>query len=226
MSNAKVIQRPGLHLVVEYHARAVAEPDVETFVAGLVEMLDAGQAFHPGQTFRMGWSTLRFVDAGDGTLALEELDGSGVAAQWARGVSRTLIATRLQTSVIESFSIPADLMDFPDLNHSSIICTDVDPDGALFMHRLEPTHAADTGWFFSCQFDDHDHNDPRLLQADSLYVHACRIQAVLPFLAMPVGSRILLAADGAVEEAGGPVGKLSIVPGSYLAERRGKTSRA
>jgi hypothetical protein len=128
--------------------------------------------------------------------------------------------------VIESFSIPADLMDFPDLGHSSIICRDVDPDGALFMHRLDPAHSEDSGWFFSCQSGDHDHDDPRLLEADSLYVHACRIQAVLPFLAMPVGSRILLAADGTVEEAGGPAGKLSIAPGSYLAERRGKTSRA
>jgi hypothetical protein len=50
----KVIRRPGVHLVVEYHARAVAEPDVDTFVAGLVEMLDAGAVFQVGQSFRMG----------------------------------------------------------------------------------------------------------------------------------------------------------------------------
>ena len=228
--NHKVIKRSGVQLVVEYHAGAVIEPDVDNFISGLNDMMDGGAQFRPGQTFQMGWSTMRFVplaaSSGAPTLAFEELDGSGVAGQWARGVSRTLIATRLQRSVVESFNLHEDQMDFPKLAQSSIICNEIDPDGALFMHRLDPTNRNDSGWFFSCQSETHDHNNPALLECDSLYVHACRVQAVLPFLALPVGCRVLLAADGSVEEAYDPSGRaLQVVPGSYLAERRGRTSR-
>jgi hypothetical protein len=224
---AVIVKRPGIYIVVEYHDGAVAEPEAESFLEGLNAMIDGGSMFRAGETFRMGWSTMRFVDFGGGRLAFEELDGSGTPGAFTRGVSRTLIATRLQRSVIESFGLPDDAMDFPSVQQSAIVCTELDPDGALFMHRLEPLNRTDSGWFFSCQNEAHDHNDPKTLVNDSLYAHACRNQAVLPFLALPVGSRVLLSSDGRVEEAFGPDEReLVVQPGSYLAQRAGRTSRS
>jgi hypothetical protein len=223
--NEIVIARSGVHLVVEYHAGAVAEPDIAALVTRLNALLDAGSRFGEGEMLQLGWSTLRFVSLGGGVLAFEELDGSGVA-RWTRGVSRTLIATRLQRSVNESFGLSDERLAFPNLAQRSLICTALDPDGALFLHRLEPISPSDSGWFFSCQGTDHDHDDPAALEHASLYEHACRIQAVLPFLALPIGTRVLLGPDGNVDEAyegGGHA--LAVVPGSYLAERRGRTSR-
>ena len=224
--NEIVIARPGLHLAVEYHAGAVSERDIAGFVDTVTTMLDAGSRFGEGQMLQLGWSTLRFVAIANGALAFEELDGSGVASRWTRGVSRTLIATRLQRSVNESFGLADARLAFPSLAQHSLICTALDPDGALFLHRLEPTGPRDSGWFFACQREDHDHDDPAALEHDSLYAHACRIQAVLPFLALPIGTRVLLGPDGSVEEAyDGDGNALVVVPGSYLAERRGRTSR-
>jgi hypothetical protein len=219
------IDRPGNRLLVEYHLQAVGRTEIERFVAAVNAMIDGGSQFAAGQTFRIGWSTMRFVEEGD-WLVFEELDGSGVPGQWARGVSRTLIATRLQRDVCDSFSLPDHLVDFPSFAQSSIVCDRIDPEGALYLARLPPLADTDSGWFFGCRGDGHDHDDPSVLANDSLYTHACRIQAVLPFLAMPIGSAVLLAADGAVDEAQGPGGiALAVAPGSYLAARRGRTSR-
>jgi hypothetical protein len=86
---------------------------------------------------------------------------------------------------------------------------------------------SDSGWFFGCRRPQHElaHTDPQALRKDSLYAHACRIQAALPFLAMPVGTVILLATDGSIDEARVDARKLAVEPSSYLAMRRGRTSR-
>jgi hypothetical protein len=222
------IDRPGARLLVEYHAQAIGHDDIDRFVSAIHAMLEAGGYFQADQTFRYGWSTMRLVptDADSSRLAFEELDGTGVPDQWTRGVSRTLIATRLQRDVCDSFSLPAELVDFPSFAHDSIVCDELDPEGALRLHRLAPLADHDSGWFFACQHPGHDHDDARTLAHDSLYVHACRFQAVLPFLALPIGSSVLLAEDGVVQEAYGPGDvALAVAPGTYLAARRGRTSR-
>jgi hypothetical protein len=75
----------------------------------------------------------------------------------------------------------------------------------------------DSGWFFGCVDQAHDHDRAENLSGGILYEMACAHPEILEFLALPAGAVVVIDAAGRVEEAFGATGEaLRIAPGSYL----------
>ncbi len=207
------ISKGTTEILVEYEPRGAIETDVEWFCSTLETMLARGSKFKVGQTFGMGWSVLVFTDAGKGVLGLQELDGSGVESKFAKGVTRSLTALRLQKSVAESFGLEEQL-DFATQRQTAIACKKLDVDKAIVMSRDEPDEDA-SGWFFSCTAKNHDHDDEANLKVETLYELSCEFPRLMPYLALPIGVMILVDGDK-IKAEDGEGRKLGIKPGSLL----------
>ncbi len=207
------ISKGTTEILVEYEPRGAIETDVEWFCSTLETMLARGSKFKIGQTFGMGWSVLVFVDAGKGVLGLQELDGSGIEGKFARGVTRSLTALRLQKSVAESFGLENQL-DFATQRQTAICCKKLDSDKAIVLSRDEPDEDT-SGWFFSCTAKNHDHDDEANLKIETLYELACEFPRLMPYLALPPGVMVLVDGDK-IKAEDGEGNKLTIKPGSLL----------
>lgn len=192
--------------------------DVPRLINALEEMVLNGSVFLPEQTFQLGWSILLFKKRHDGRLTLHELDMSGKPGQFVCSVSRTMMVMRRQMAVLESFGIENQL-SCPSLRQTAVACNRFATTAKPYLIREKGT-AHDSGWFFGCR-DKHDHNDVANLVGGSLYEHACSHLEVLDFLAMPVGSMIILKSDRSLLEAIDQNNqKLKIQKDSYLDMKR------
>ena len=179
----------------------------------------AGTVFRPGQTMQMGWSALRVEPGENGTLTLSEPDLSGIPDQRLQGVSLTLLALYRQKGAVDSFD-PALPPAFPSMSQGAICCDAYPEAEALLLSRI-PGDAQDSGWFFGCTREGHDHQSTEQLRKGSLYELACRRPAVIEFLAMPAGSYILLDAQENLVSVFAQDGRpLKPTPGSYLDRER------
>lgn len=187
----------------------------------LEEMVASGRAFRPGETFQLGWSVLMVRNASAGRLSLWELDHSGVAGRLDCSVTRSLVALRRQKGVLASFGLESQA-EIPSLKQTAVRCTRFPSAAERLLSRSEGT-SADSGWFFGCTDKGHDHDLAENLTGGPLYEMVCANVMVIDFLAMPVGSIILLDQSGRIRRAFGPGGaKLRIEAGSYLHLKEGK----
>ena len=212
------ISKGTTEILVEYEPRGAIETDVEWFCSTLETMLARGSKFKIGQTFGMGWSVLVFIDTGKGSagnvvLGLQELDGTGREGKFARGVTRSLTALRLQKSVAESFGLENQL-DFATQRQTGICCKKLDAEKAIVLSRADPDED-DSGWFFSCTAKNHDHDDEANLKIETLYELSCEFPRLMPYLALPPGVMILLDGDK-IKAEDGEGNRLAIKPGSLL----------
>ena len=100
----------------------VIQPDVDHFVATLRGMVENGSRFKTGQTLQIGWLWLKFIDDGEGWLAVHEPDfPAPPPAPFVPGVTRTLKTLRLQKMVPESFGLDGD--HSVQWVESCIVCT-------------------------------------------------------------------------------------------------------
>lgn len=204
-------------ILVEYEPRGAIESDVEWFCNSIESMLARGSKFKAGQTFGMGWSVLVFTDAGKGVLGLQELDGSGHEGKFAKGVTRSLTALRLQKSVAESFGLENQL-EFATQRQTGICCKKLDNDKPIVLSRADPEDD-DSGWFFSCTSKNHDHDDDENLKVETLYELSCEFPRLMPYLALPAGMMVLLDGEK-IKAEDGEGRRLEIKPGSLLDKMR------
>ncbi len=136
--------------------------------------------------------------------------------EWSKSVNNTLAHLRIQKDVVESVLEPHDL-SFPSMRESAIICDRLGKGEDMVMERGEPA-GADSGWFFGCREDGHDHNDAAELRRVSLYEAVIRhVPQIIPFLALPPGILLSFGASGTVLFREGE--PLTPRAGSYLAKR-------
>lgn len=190
------------------------------WLCGVLEgMVASGSVFTPGEIFQLGCSPLMIRNAPAGRLSLWELDFSGVAGKFEHGVTRSLLMLRRQKGVLESFGIE-DRLELPTLRQAAVECSRFGAASRRMLSRVSRSDPDDSGWFFGCLDDDHDHNRPENLRGGSLYEKCCASPVVLDFLAMPMGSIVLMDRLGRLEQAFGPDEKeLAVREGSFLALR-------
>jgi hypothetical protein len=191
------------------------EDDARWLISWLEEAVASGEQFTVEQTVQVGWMILLVRALEDGVLSLWEPDMRDMPIAWVESVSRTLAYLRLQKDVCESV-LDADDISFPSLQQTAIICKRVGQTKGVFMERLEPTSRLDSGWFYGCTCEDHDHNNTDELRCASLYELGVKVAPlVVSYLALPEGVLIQLGQrKPTIFRHGVP---LAIKPGSYLA---------
>jgi hypothetical protein len=161
----------------------VIDPDVNWLAGFLSKNVASGTQYKPGELVQIGWVILKIQTNEEGTLSLLEPDFVEIPIRFVDSVTQTLVQLRLQKSVVESVAFE-DLIAFPSLQQSCLICNRIKDRGDFMMERFEPSQN-DSGWYLGCIDKDHDHNDPKNLQRISLYDIACGMMICVPFLALP-----------------------------------------
>ena len=202
-----------LEISVQCEDAPALSSSLRWFLGWLENEVAGGRRFLPDQTVQVGWSLLEIRQRTDGTLALFEPDFQSMPVKFVDSVSNTLLHLFLQKSVAESLGLGEELA-LPSLRDSAIVCTEFGSTEGFVMSRVTPK-AADSGWFFGCDSDAHDHQSPHCLRRVSLYETATRHDArTIPFLALPPGS--FVGFGGAVPYFSRGETELAIRPGSYL----------
>ena len=209
---------PEFHLT--YDPKLVpVESDRKWLIQWLEESVADGSRFLPGQTCQFGLMITKVHLAEDGSLSLLEPDMQAMPVVWVECVSHTLAQLRLQKDVVESV-LSASHLSFPSLRQSALICSRLRENIDLVMERLNSS-GNDSGWFFGCRGEDHDHNRVDELKRVSLYEAAVRyLRQIVPYLAMPENVLIgLIDSVPTIFHNGEP---LEFKPGSFLAMRYSK----
>ena len=143
------------------------EADAAWFLAGIEESVTQGTRYSAGQTCLVGWMVTQIRQTQDGDLTFWEPDMVDMPVEWEESVSRTLALLRTQKDVVESV-LPPEELSFPSLQQLSTVCTRFARTEDLVFVRTQP-EGIDSGWFFGCSDDDHDHNEVSELKGMSLY---------------------------------------------------------
>ncbi|BBB68742.1 hypothetical protein UNDYM_4489 [Undibacterium sp. YM2] len=185
------------------------------FVARLLEsMVSKGSCFQDGQSMQLGWSYLMLSTQQDGSLGFKEADFQTMPLVWNIGISNTLRHLRLHKDIVERV-VPTEYLSIPSFRAECVVCNELKNANGLIMMVRQEEKKRDSGWFFGCYKEGHDHNNVDNLERISLYeavvTHA---PACLPYLGFPQGMTILLG-------EGRPIffyedKELTILEGSYL----------
>lgn len=202
---------------VTYDPTAVViSSDAEWLLGWLQDSVAEGALYKPEQTCRIGWGVTQVRLHPSGDLCLWEPDMQSMPIEWVEGVTTTLAHLRAQKDVVESV-LGGEELSFPSLEQSAIICSRLGRDSKVVMERAV-REGADSGWYFGCQDDDHDHNDATELRRVSLYDVAARYAPqIVPYVALPPGVLVALGKGMPILFRDGE--PLEFRPGSYLAAR-------
>lgn len=165
----------------------------EHIVAMFEDLVKSGREITAGQHVQVGWSFVRVVDAGDGTLTLLEPDGSTLPMQFQDGITETVRQMLLQLWHADSYDFPRDKLNLPTVQHSAVACNRYPAAEGLILSRATPRDPMDSGWFVGCGFRSHDHNDPGELSRVSLYEIFTWQPKIAAWMGFPISSMILLS---------------------------------
>jgi hypothetical protein len=144
-----------------------------------------GTRFENGQIIELGWSVLLLREI-DNILELFEPDFQSMPIRWSKGVNATVRDLYLQRAVCEIFGCePA----FPSVRHAGIVSPQFAASREYRMFRDAPS-GSDSGWVFAGV--DHTASEGEF---SSLYQISLLKAEVVPFLALPISSRVLKRPD-------------------------------
>ncbi len=196
--------------------RELPAPGLEGMLLAYFEhRVRRGVRFAPGQVAVFGGATLRVCARPDGTLGVEELV-PGPEPRWREGVDGALWTTWVQNEVVRSVQLEHDLSFARDVS-TAVVCTHLLNAPGVFLHRSAPTGDDDSGWFAGCLDPRHAHSEVPNLEGMVLSHLAAVCAPVVPFLALPVGSSVVVHGPGRVKAEVAFQGQQLIpLPGSYL----------
>jgi hypothetical protein len=167
-------------------------------ISNLERCVEAGLRLEEGSGMECGWMSINLARLPDGRLTHEEPDFRSMPIRWVRRLDRTFEHLRVQTKLMESLGL--DEFDFASLAKAGVVGRDCMQPGPLRLCREEPEQANDSGWVLEPIPPRLDYTaDPEgSLLFQSLYETALVRPEIVPFMAMPVGSDVRIAADGAL----------------------------
>ncbi|MEQ1725392.1 MAG: hypothetical protein ABL882_05650 [Sphingopyxis sp.] len=136
-----------------------------------------GIRFEAEQTIQLGWSLLKLGSTTDGNLIALEPDYETMPVRWVLGVSRTIRLLALQRAVCDECQVEPN---FPSIQHAASLPEMVPPADHFTMVRTDPQGNL-SGWTI------HEGRDVAM-RLMSLYEVAIFNRAIIPLLALPVGS--------------------------------------
>lgn len=204
-------------VILRWTYTAIPAMQVEAIIRYLVSSVANGTRYLPGQTLLLGGHLTRFTAEGD-DLALDELDYNVSPLAWKPGVDQTMYELATQRFTAESFEL-LEAIDFARGDQTILTCTKTRP-GPFVLKRDPPMGPGDSGWFLGCVDRSHDHNAPDALVVRPVHAIISERPALARYLAMPVGTAILMRA-GSPEVLYGEEYRVE-TEGSYIAGLRAK----
>lgn len=168
------------------------EPDAAGLAQWIVDYFESqaaiGTRFRDGQTVELGWSLLLLREVGN-LLEVHEPDFDSMPIRWCRGVNNTVRHAQLQKAVCDLLGCDPQ---FPSIRHAGITSPGF-AESRNFMMSRDASSASDSGWVFA-------ESDYREAAGDyySLYQIALQKIEIVPFLALPVSSRVEIR-SGSIE---------------------------
>ncbi len=182
----------------------------------------------PGQTMHYGWTTLRFVrdehnlsGAGTEVLLIEELEHPFALddTSYVPGVAHTMALMQLQEEAVRRNKITGDVI-YPHRSHFALVCKRVTPESIhllrpLRAHRAWQPEARNSGWFFGCCSEEHDHDNSEELATIHLIHLVEHFPGLFPYVAMPVDTMLVFEESQAILFRAGEQGG-QVDPGASL----------
>lgn len=168
-----------------------------------------GRRFRQGDTFDYGWTTLCFqpgAATGDsaGRLVVSELTEPLLATppMYSPGVERLAKLMRTQAAALRRNRIEGAPV-YPHRSELAVICTRVPPVSPtyprpLVLERRTTPADGESGWVIRCADVAHHHDHPAALAHVALLHVIPGLPAIVPYLALPVGSAVLLETQAAI----------------------------
>jgi len=203
------------HPEISFDVAEVVPPErVDSLVAALESMVAAGSVFRPGESLQYGWSLLKFQSDGQGGLFLTEPDFSTRPIEFRGGVTQTLLTNMRQIYTLDSYGIGRELLDFPTLESSAIICKNFVTTKKILLARAEKKGNV-SGWFFGCYEMECDHQSASRLQKALLLDAVTRRSELVNWLALPSAVHVLLQpGEKPIVFRDGK--EASLIPGSFV----------
>lgn len=159
------------------------ESGAKSIMAYFAGEVRQGVVFKPGETVQMGWMMLMLKATENGELDVWEPQFGVVPIVWERGASKTYRQLIAQKSVAEQLGVEPS---FPSFRQSAVISSDFIESKNFAMSRDRPA-GTDSGWLFTTM--ENGSSDGRLA---SLFEIASKRPEVIPFLALPAASAVVL----------------------------------
>lgn len=169
-------------------AERVPVPNIEnTLLRYFESQVARGVVFSAGQTIDFVGLLLKLVARDDGTLGVSERDDD----RWVESVHGSLMQAYCRIEVARSFALAPEP---PPAGSTAIVCSRLDDSKrAIMCKRAEPSPGTrDSGWYIGCTFEDHDHDDTEHLAVAPLAEVAKRYAWLGQFLALPVGTDLVV----------------------------------
>lgn len=177
--------------------------------------------YRDGETRQVGWMISRFVGAEGGDLRLNEPDMNDVLVTFVDSMILTLKHLRVQKDVYESCTLQKPML-FPSIQQHVVVRRGYARLQNLFLGRGAP-HDDDSGWVLQLVPPQDVSTFRDNYEIISLYKLGRKRPDLIPFLALPEGAGVHIAAGAAIRIlADGS--ELIPRPGSYLAALNSEVS--
>ena len=147
----------------------------------------SGKRFKPEQTLQVGWMVTKLRDNPKGDLELWEPRFESIPISWVRGINNTVRHLTLQKSVAQLVGAEPQ---FPSNLQAGTVSPSFCRQAGCFLMTREQAQQNDSGWRFGTQKGD------LAKELQSLFQIACSLDRVIPFLALPPESEVLVAPEG------------------------------
>jgi hypothetical protein len=205
----------------DYDMATAGAAEVLRLVEALQEMVEAGSRFAEGDSLQYGWFPLwlRVIDE-QGLLQLLQPPVLGGESTLSDDISQALQLVAAQRTVNAAFCLEFLLASIPSAASFVHVCDNLfDGDGFVMMRTGESAgEDEESGFFFGCLDETHDHQDPANLSELRFVDLGCRRPQTLSLLAMPVGC-LARVGPGKAIEARVRNRALALDPASPLASR-------
>jgi hypothetical protein len=175
---------------------AIPPQDAEWLVSLLERQVAGGAIYRDGETLQVGWMINRFVGAAGGELRLNEPDMKNVLVTIVDSMTLTLKHLRAQKDVYESCSLKKPIL-FPSIQHRIVVHRSYVTLQNLFLGRDAP-HDDDSGWVLQSVPPQDVSTFRDNYETISLYELGRRRPDLIPFLALPEGTGVHIAAGDAI----------------------------
>ena len=173
---------------------AVLEQDVEWFLNYSCSIFDSNIRLKTSTIIQVGMMLVKFKNTGE-EIEVFEPDMIGIPINFTKGITNTLRILRLQKDVYESLDINTDIA-FPNLREAIVQCAEWEDATSYILERTESS-GNNSGWYIGCTNPEHDHEDPKNLKTTSIYDILISHRDILPFLALPSNTAVLVENDRA-----------------------------
>lgn len=182
----------GMQVEVDYDDKLVPDPDIDWLLDYLQSEFGASTWPTEPMLLQVGMMLLQIRNSGN-RITIFEPDMISLPIVFVEGVTNTLRILRSQKDAHKSLQMDSE-MDFPEIRQFATQCRKWEDAASYVLERSSP-NGNDSGWYFGCQNPEHDHENAENLKNVSILEIAMNYSDLVPFLALPSGSAVLVEND-------------------------------